>query len=136
MSDRHAMAVLLTGAIHMRVYRLFALRVTGDAELMAEDIVSEAFFFEVWRHADRFIVKGPGFHMAAHGDSTKQGGYGINGQAPFQPATGRGDARNRGTRHTIPEVLINKRDRSEAIQRCLSQLSAVQQDVIDTCLLK
>ena len=30
-----------------------------------------------------------------------------------------------------PEVLINKRDRSEAIQRCLSQLSAVQREVID-----
>jgi RNA polymerase sigma-70 factor (ECF subfamily) len=122
-SDRHAMAVLY-GRHHVRVYR-FALRVTGDASL-AEDIVSEV-FLEVWRHADRFksraqvstwllaIARNKGV-TAVKRRSDQQ--LDVETLEIDDPADD-------------PEVLINKSDRSEAIRRCLSQLSAAQREVID-----
>jgi RNA polymerase sigma-70 factor, ECF subfamily len=122
-SDRHAMAVLY-GRHHVRVYR-FALRVTGDATL-AEDVVSEV-FFEVWRHADRF-------------KSRAQVSTWLLAIARNKAVTAvrrRSDQQLDVATLEIedpaddPEVLINKSDRSEAIQRCLSQLSAVQREIID-----
>jgi RNA polymerase sigma-70 factor (ECF subfamily) len=122
-SDHHAMAVLYRRH-HVRVYR-FALRVTGDASL-AEDIVSEV-FFEVWRHADRFksraevstwllaIARNKGVTAVKRRSGQQLDLKTLEIEDPADD----------------PEVLINKSDRSEAIQRCLSQLSAVQREVID-----
>jgi RNA polymerase sigma-70 factor, ECF subfamily len=93
---------------------------------LAEDIVSEA-FFEVWRHADRFksraevstwllaIARNKGVTAVKRRSGQQLDLKTLEIEDPADD----------------PEVLINKSDRSEAIQRCLSQLSAVQREVID-----
>ena len=122
-SDRHAMAVLYRRH-HVRVYR-FALRVTGDASL-AEDIVSEV-FFEVWRHAD-------GFKSRAQVSTWLLAIARNKGAAAVKRRSGQQlDVETLEIEDPAddPDVLINKSDRSEAIPRCLTQLSPVQREVID-----
>jgi RNA polymerase sigma-70 factor (ECF subfamily) len=121
--DRHAMA-LLYGRHHVRVYR-FALRVTGDATL-AEDIVSEV-FLDVWRHADGFkakaqvstwllaIARNKSLSALRRCSDKQLDGETIDMEDPADD----------------PEISVDKRNRSEVIRRCLSQLSAAQREVID-----
>ena len=121
--DRHAMA-LLYRRHHVRVYR-FALRITGDAS-SAEEAVSEA-FFQVWRQADRF-------------ESRAQVSTWLLAIVRNKSLSG---VQRRSASHldceTIeiadpaddPEISAQKKNRSELIRRCLSQLSATQREVID-----
>jgi RNA polymerase sigma-70 factor, ECF subfamily len=121
--DRHAMA-LLYGRHHVRVYR-FALRITDDAS-SAEDVVSEV-FLEAWRKADRFEARAQVSTWLLAIARNKS----------------RSEVQRRSANHldweTIEiedpaddaEISSQKRDRSELIRRCLSQLSAVQREVID-----
>ena len=120
---RQAMA-LLYGRHHVRVYR-FALRITGDAS-SAEDVVSEV-FLQVWRQADKF-------------KSRAQVSTWLLAIARNKSLS---EVQRRSAKHldweTIEiadpaddaEISSQKRDRSELIRRCLSQLSAVQREVID-----
>lgn len=121
--DRHAMA-LLYGRHHVRVYR-FALRFTGDATL-AEDIVSEV-FLDVWQHADGFkaraevstwllaIARNKSLSALRRCSDKQLDGETIEIEDPADD----------------PEISVDKRNRSEVIRRCLSQLSAVQREAID-----
>ncbi len=121
--DRHAMA-LLYGRHHVRVYR-FALRVTGDATL-AEDVVSDV-FLDVWRRADGFkakaqvstwllaIARNKSLSALQRHSHKQLDGETIEIEDPADD----------------PEISVDKRNRSEVIRRCLSQLSAVQREVID-----
>ena len=122
--DRRAMEVLYTRH-HVRVYR-FSLRITGNTAL-AEDIVSEV-FFDVWRQA---------------------GGFKSNSQvSTWLLAIARNKALSALRRRvdqpleddkvaTIedpaddPEVMVHNKERSAIMQKCLSQLSAAQREVID-----
>ena len=115
---------LLYGRHHVRVYR-FALRITGDAS-SAEDVVSEV-FLQVWRQADKF-------------ESRAQVSTWLLAIARNKSLS---EVQRRSANHldweTIEiadpaddaEISSQKRDRSELIRRCLSQLSAVQREVID-----
>jgi RNA polymerase sigma-70 factor, ECF subfamily len=121
--DRHAMA-LLYGRHHVRVYR-FALRITGDAS-SAEDVVSEV-FLQVWRQADRF-------------ESRAQVSTWLLAIARNKSLS---EVRRRSANYSDGETIeiedtaddleisAHNRSRSELIRRCLSQLSAVQREVID-----
>ncbi len=124
LGDRRAMEVLYTRH-HVRVYR-FSLRITGNTAL-AEDIVSEV-FFDVWRQA---------------------GGFKSNSQvSTWLLAIARNKALSALRRRvdqpledekvaTIedpaddPEVMVHGKERSAIMQKCLSQLSAAQREVID-----
>jgi RNA polymerase sigma-70 factor, ECF subfamily len=121
--DRSAMA-LLYGRHHLRVYR-FAVRITGDAS-SAEDVVSEV-FLQAWRQADRF-------------ESRAQVSTWLLAIARNRSLS---EVQRRSASHldceTIEikdsaddaEICALKRDRSRLIRRFLSQLSAVQREVID-----
>jgi RNA polymerase sigma-70 factor, ECF subfamily len=121
--DRHAMA-LLYRRHHVRVYR-FALRVTGDTTL-AEDVVSDV-FLDVWRQADRFKSRA----------QVSTWLLAIARNKSLSAVKRRSDKQL--DRETIeiedpaddPEILVHNGDRREVIQKCLSQLSAVQREVID-----
>jgi RNA polymerase sigma-70 factor, ECF subfamily len=121
--DRHAMA-LLYGRHHVRIYR-FALRITGDASA-AEDVVSEV-FLQVWRQADWFESRAQvstWLLAIARNKSLSElhrraANYLDCNTIEIEDAAE--DA----------EILAYKRDRSELIQGCLSQLSAVHREVID-----
>jgi RNA polymerase sigma-70 factor, ECF subfamily len=121
--DRHAMA-LLYGRHYARVYR-FALRITGAAAL-AEDIVSQV-FLDVWRQASGFkararvstwllaITRNKSLSAVERGCDQQLDGEALELQDPTDD----------------PETFVHKAGRSRVIRRCLSQLSAVQREVID-----
>jgi RNA polymerase sigma-70 factor, ECF subfamily len=121
--DPHAMS-LLYRRHHLRVYR-FALRITRDGTL-AEDIVSDV-FLEVWRCADGFKAKakvstwllGIARHKSLSAISRRSGEH--SGGEPIEMMDLADD----------PEAVVQKKDRSKLIQRCLRQLSAVHREVID-----
>ena len=122
--DRRAMEVLYSRH-RVRVYR-FSLRITGNTAL-AEDIVSEV-FFDVWRQAD---------------------GFKSNSQvSTWLLAITRNKALSGLRRHVDqpleddkvamiedladdPEVVVQNKERSAIMQKCLSQLSAAQREVLD-----
>ena len=121
--DRRAMA-LLYGRHHVRVYR-FAVRVTGDATL-AEDIASDV-FLDVWRHADGFKARAQvstWLLAIARNKSLSALRRRSDMQLDCETIEIEDPADN-------PEISVDKRNRSEVIRRCLSQLSAVQREVID-----
>jgi RNA polymerase sigma-70 factor (ECF subfamily) len=121
--DRHAMA-LLYARHHVRVYR-FALRITGDASL-AEDVVSEV-FLQVWRRAEKFEARA----------QVSTWLLAITRNKSLSEAQRRSaddlDCETIEIEDSSddPEISAQKRDRSELIRKCLSQLSAVQREVID-----
>jgi len=121
--DRNAMA-LLYGRHHVQVYR-FALRIIGDATL-AEDVVSDV-FLDVWRQADRFKA-------SAHVSTWL---LAIARNKSLSAVRRRSDKQLDCETIEIadpaddPEVSVHKSDRSAIIEKCLSQLSAVQREVID-----
>jgi RNA polymerase sigma-70 factor (ECF subfamily) len=123
--DRHAMA-LLYGRHHVQVYR-FALRIIGDATL-AEDIVSEV-FLDVWRCADAFKARARAatwLLAITRNKSISALRRGSNKELELDWETVEiPDSTD------DPEILACKRDRSEIIRRCLSQLSAAHREIID-----
>jgi RNA polymerase sigma-70 factor, ECF subfamily len=123
LGDRNAMT-LLYGRHHIRVYR-FALRVIDDPT-RAEDIVSDV-FLEVWRQAHRFEARAqvPTWLLA------------ITRNKAVTEARRRSDKQLDCETIEVadladdPEICLQKRDRSEILRRCLSQLSAVQREILD-----
>ena len=122
--DRRAMRVLYARH-HVRVFR-FILRLTNDASL-ADDLVSEV-FLGVWRHAGGFegksqvatwmlgIARHKAFSALKRRPHEQLSDELAN--AIIDPAD---DA----------ETIIDHRDRSAIIRKCLAQLSAEHRDVID-----
>jgi RNA polymerase sigma-70 factor, ECF subfamily len=124
LGDRQAME-LLYSRHNVRIYR-FSLRITGNAAL-AEDIVSEV-FVDVWRRAGGFKVNSQvSTWLLAIARNKSLSAVRRRVDVPLEddsvatikdPADG-------------PEVLVHNKDRSALIQKCLSQLSAAQREVID-----
>jgi RNA polymerase sigma-70 factor (ECF subfamily) len=122
--DRLAMQVLFARH-HVRVYR-FVLRLVRD-ESSAEDLISEV-FLDVWRQAGRFEGRSavPTWLLAI---------------ARFKALTALrrkpDEALDEETAEAIedqsddPEVALGKKDKSAAIRKCLSGLSAEHREIID-----
>ena len=124
LGDRHAME-LLYSRHSVRVYR-FSLRITGNATL-AEDIVSEV-FLDVWRRADGFKANSQvSTWLLAIARNKSLSALRRRVDAPLEDdrvATVEDPADD-------PEVMVHNKDRSALIQKCLSQLSTAQREVID-----
>ena len=124
LGDRQAME-LLYSQHNVRVYR-FSLRITGNATL-AEDIVSEV-FLDVWRRAGGFKANSRvSTWLLAIARNKSLSAVRRRVDVPLEddnvatikdPADG-------------PEAVVHDKDRSALIQKCLSQLSAAQREVID-----
>jgi RNA polymerase sigma-70 factor (ECF subfamily) len=122
--DRGAMK-LLYARHHVGVYR-FALRIAANPTL-AEDIVSEV-FLDVWRQADGFkgrsqvstwlLAIARNKAISALRRRSDEHLDDLTAAAIEDPAD---DA----------ELLVDKKDRSIAIRKCLSQLPTAQREVID-----
>jgi RNA polymerase sigma-70 factor, ECF subfamily len=129
LGDRHAME-LLYSRHNLRVYR-FSLRITGNATL-AEDIVSEV-FLEVWRRADGFKANSQvSTWLSAIARNKSLSALRRRVNATLE------DDRVATVEDTAddPEVLVHNKDRSALIQKCLSQLSTAQREVIDLVYYK
>ena len=124
LGDRKAMEVLYSRH-NVRVYR-FSLRIIGNATL-AEDIVSDV-FLDVWRHAAGFKANSQvSTWLLAIARNKSLSAVRRRVDAPLDDdkvATIEDPAND-------PEVLIHNKGRSALIQKCLSQLSAAQREVID-----
>jgi RNA polymerase sigma-70 factor (ECF subfamily) len=124
LNNRYAME-LLYSRHNVRVFR-FSLRITGNATL-AEDIVSEV-FLDVWRAAKGFksnsqvstwlLAIARNKALSALRRRVDQPLENDKVAAIEDPADD-------------PETLIEKTDRSAIVQKCMSQLSAAQREVID-----
>ena len=122
--DRLAMQVLFARH-HVRVYR-FVLRLVRD-ELVAEDLISEV-FLDVWRQAGRF-------------EGRSQVSTWLLAIARFKALSAlrrRPDEElDDETAEAIedpsddPEVVLDKKDKSAAIRKCLEKLSAEHREIID-----
>jgi len=122
--DRLAMRTLY-GRHNVRVYR-FVLRLTGD-ESKAEDLVSEV-FFDVWRQAGRF-------------EGRSQVSTWILAIARYKAITAMRQRRDEALDTDYAEAIVDpaddaeqvleKRDTSMRLQRCLQQLSAEHREIID-----
>ncbi len=122
--DRLAMQVLFARH-HVRVYR-FVLRLVRD-ELVAEDLISEV-FLDVWRQAGRF-------------EGRSQVSTWLLAIARFKALSA---LRRRPDEELDdeaaeaiedpsddPEVVLEKKDKSAAIRKCLEKLSAEHREIID-----
>ena len=122
--DRLAMQVLFARH-HVRVFR-FVLRLVRN-ESVAEDLISEV-FLDVWRQADRF-------------EGRSAVSTWLLAIARFKALTAlrrKPDAElDEETAEAIedhadnPEVVLEKKDKSAAIRKCLSGLSAEHREIID-----
>jgi RNA polymerase sigma-70 factor (ECF subfamily) len=122
--DRLAMQVLFARH-HVRVFR-FVLRLVRN-ESAAEDLISEV-FLDVWRQADRF-------------EGRSAVSTWLLAIARFKALTAlrrKPDAElDEETAEAIedhadnPEVVLEKKDKSAAIRKCLSGLSAEHREIID-----
>ena len=122
--DRLAMQVLFARH-HVRVYR-FVLRLVRD-ESVAEDLISEV-FLDVWRQAGRF-------------EGRSQVSTWLLAIARFKALSAlrrRPDEElDDETAEAIedpsddPEVVLDKKDKSAAIRKCLEKLSAEHREIID-----
>ncbi len=122
--DRLAMQVLFARH-HVRVYR-FVLRLVRD-ESVAEDLISEV-FLDVWRQAGRF-------------EGRSQVSTWLLAIARFKALSAlrrRSDEElDDETAEAIedpsddPEVVLDKKDKSAAIRKCLEKLSAEHREIID-----
>lgn len=122
--DRRAME-LLYARHNVRVYR-FSLRITGNATL-AEDIVSEV-FLHVWRRADGFRGDSQvSTWLLAIARNKSLSAFRRRVDAPLE------DVRVAAVEDPAddPEVMVHNKERSAIMQKCLSQLSAAQREVID-----
>jgi RNA polymerase sigma-70 factor, ECF subfamily len=122
--DKLAMQVLY-GRHNVRVYR-FIVRLTGN-QTLAEDLVSEV-FLDVWRQAEGF-------------ESKSQVSTWLLAIARYKALS----ALRRRTDEPLddhmaesiedtsedPETLVNAKDRSAIVQKCLTQLSPAHREVID-----
>lgn len=122
--DKLAMQVLYARH-HVRVYR-FVLRLVGD-QSKAEDLISEV-FLDVWRQADRF-------------EARSQVTTWLLAIARFKalsalrkkPDEELDDERAAAIEDSAddPEVAVQKKDKSEALRKCLAALSPEHREIID-----
>jgi RNA polymerase sigma-70 factor (ECF subfamily) len=123
-SDSLAMRALFVRH-HVRVYR-FVLRLVGNQQV-AEDLISEV-FLDIWRHAAKFQAR-------------SQVSTWILAIARFKALTSlrRRDTvqLDEATAAAIedpgddPEITIQKKERSDMLRKCLSQLSPEHREIID-----
>jgi RNA polymerase sigma-70 factor (ECF subfamily) len=122
--DRRAMELLYTRH-HVRVYR-FVLRLSANPTT-AEDIVSDV-FLEVWRRADGFKAKSQvstWLLAIARNKTLSVFRRRSDEQLDDQRAAAIEDPAD------SPETLVDNKDRSVVIRKCLSELSAAQREVLD-----
>src|SRR5467141_957241 len=122
--DRLAMQVLYARH-HVRVFR-FVVRLVRD-EGTAEDLISEV-FLDVWRQANRF-------------EGRSAVSTWVMAIARFKALSAmrrRPDQElNEETAEAIedtaddPEVVVQKKDKSESIRKCLTALSPEHREIID-----
>ena len=122
--DKRAMA-LLHARHSARIYR-FVLRMSGDASL-ADDVVSEV-FLEVWRRADGFEARSRASTWLLAIARNKM--LSARRHVRDQPLDDRRAAAIPDMADG-PEACLDKKDRSDTIRKCISQLSAVQRQVVD-----
>ncbi len=122
--DRRAMHMLYTRH-NVKIYR-FILLLTKNASL-AEDLVSEV-FLDVWRDARTFKGKSQvstWLLAIARNKAFSALRRRRDEQLDDQMAAAVEDPADN------PELLVQHKDRSVVFQKCLSQLSAAQREVID-----
>jgi RNA polymerase sigma-70 factor (ECF subfamily) len=122
--DRLAMQVLFARH-HVRVYR-FVLRLVRD-ESIAEDLISEV-FLDVWRQAGRFEGRSavPTWLLAiARFKALTALRRKPDEELDEEAAEAIEDLSD------DPEVTLAKKDKSAAIRKCLSGLSAEHREIID-----
>jgi RNA polymerase sigma-70 factor (ECF subfamily) len=122
--DRLAMQVLFARH-HVKVYR-FVLRLVSNPTT-AEDLISEV-FLDVWRQASRF-------------EARSQVSTWLLAIARFKslsalrkrPEEALDDDKAAAIEDTAddPEVTAQKKDKSEALRKCLAQLSPDHREIID-----
>src|SRR6516164_846924 len=118
--DRLAMQVLYARH-HVRVYR-FVLRLLRD-EWKAEDLISEV-FLDVWRQADRFEGRSAvstWMLAIARFKALSTLRRKLDEEAALEIEDEADD----------PEMALAKKDRSAAIRKCLTGLSAEHREIID-----
>ena len=122
--DRLAMQVLY-GRHHVRVFR-FGLRLVRNEQL-AEDLISEV-FLDVWRQAGKFEGR----------SAVSTWILAITRFKALSAMRRRQDAElDDETAAAIedtsddPEVAVQKKDKGEALRRCLTALSAEHREIVD-----
>lgn len=122
--DRLAMQVLY-GRHHVRVFR-FGLRLVRN-EAIAEDLISEV-FLDVWRQAGKFEGR----------SAVSTWLLAITRFKALSALRKRKDAElDDETANAIedtsddPEVTVQKKDKGDALRRCLSSLSADHREIVD-----
>ena len=122
--DRLAMQVLY-GRHHVRVFR-FVLRLVRN-EASAEDLISEV-FLDVWRQAGQFEGRSAVTtwllsiaRFKALSAMRKRSDEELDEEQAEAIADDSDD----------PEVAVQKKDKSDALRRCLTALSAEHREVID-----
>src|SRR5437016_5677811 len=122
--DRLAMQVLFARH-HVRVYR-FVLRVVRD-ETKAEDLISEV-FLDVWRQADRFEGRSAVSTWLLAIARFKS--LSVLRRRPEQELDDEKAAAIEDTADN-PEIVAQKKDKSELLRKCLTALSADHREIID-----
>src|SRR3954471_2247724 len=122
--DRLAMQVLFARH-HVRVFR-FVLRLVRN-EATAEDLISEV-FLDVWRQAGKFEGR----------SAVSTWLLAITRFKALSAMRRRKDAElDDEAAHAIedssddPEMTVQKKDTSEALRKCLTQLSAEHREIVD-----
>ncbi len=122
--DKLAMQVLFARH-HVRVYR-FVLRLVRN-ETTAEDLISEV-FLDVWRQAAKFELRSAVStwllaiaRFKALSSLRKRSEEELDDEAAAAIEDTGDD----------PEVAIQKKDKSEALRKCLIQLSPDHREIID-----
>jgi RNA polymerase sigma-70 factor (ECF subfamily) len=122
--DKHAMRVLFQRH-QVRIYR-FVLRIVGNASL-AEDIVNEVFLV-VWRSAGRFKAESQvTTWLLAIARHKAISALRRRAEAQLDDHT----AASIADPQDDPETRMDKEDRSEIIQKCLTRLSPSHREIID-----
>ncbi len=122
--DKRAMQVLYARH-NVRVFR-FILRLTSNTS-MAEDLVSEV-FLDVWRQADAFESKcqvSTWLLAIARYKSLSALRRRADEQLDDKVAAAIEDPSD------TPEMVVFNKDRSEIVQKCLTQLSPAHREVLD-----
>jgi RNA polymerase sigma-70 factor, ECF subfamily len=122
--DRLAMQVLFARH-HVKVYR-FVLRLVGNPTT-AEDLISEV-FLDVWRQASRFEAR-----SAVSTWLLAIARFKALSALRRRPEEELDDEKAAAIEDTAddPEIAVQKKDKSEALRKCLAALSPDHREIID-----
>jgi RNA polymerase sigma-70 factor (ECF subfamily) len=122
--DRLAMQVLFARH-HVRVYR-FVLRLVRN-ESTAEDLISEV-FLDVWRQANRFEGR-----SAVSTWLIAIARFKALSALRRRPEAELDDEKAAAIEDTSdnPEIVVQKKDKSELLRKCLTGLSTEHREIID-----